>query len=117
MNREHLAAGRPGAGAGGPHQLVRAGLPHADRDARGRGHLAARRAATRKLYGLDDPVTANFGRQCLMARRFAERGVRFVQVTHSDGNVQWDQHGDLQERPREERPRGRPADRRPAHAT
>ena len=52
-------------------------------------------AATRQLYGLDDPVTANFGRQCLMARRFAESGVRFVQVTHSDGFVQWDQHGDL----------------------
>ncbi len=51
--------------------------------------------ATRKLYGLDDPVTANFGRQCLMARRFCERGVRFVQVTHSDAFVQWDQHGDL----------------------
>ncbi|MBL9130110.1 MAG: DUF1501 domain-containing protein [Verrucomicrobiaceae bacterium] len=51
--------------------------------------------ATRRLYGLDDPVTANFGRQCLMARRFAERGVRFVQVTHSDGFVQWDQHSDL----------------------
>jgi hypothetical protein len=51
--------------------------------------------ATLKLYGLDDPVTANFGRQCLMARRFAERGVRFIQVTHSDSNVQWDQHGDL----------------------
>jgi hypothetical protein len=50
---------------------------------------------TRRLYGLDDPVTANFGRQCLMARRFAERGVRFIQVTHSDGEVQWDQHGDL----------------------
>jgi hypothetical protein len=52
-------------------------------------------AATRKLYGLDDPVTAPFGRQCLLARRFAERGVRFVQVTHSDDKVQWDQHGDL----------------------
>ncbi len=51
--------------------------------------------ATRKLYGLDDPVTANFGRQCLMARRFAERGVRFIQVTHSDSEVQWDQHGNL----------------------
>ncbi len=51
--------------------------------------------ATKKLYGLDDPVTANFGRQCLMARRFAERGVRFIQVTHSDSFVQWDQHGDL----------------------
>ena len=51
--------------------------------------------ATQKLYGLDDPVAANFGRQCLMARRFCERGVRFVQVTHSDPFVQWDQHGDL----------------------
>jgi hypothetical protein len=52
---------------------------------------------TRKLYGIDDPVTANFGRQCLMARRFAERGVRFIQVTHSDSKVQWDQHSDLKE--------------------
>jgi Protein of unknown function (DUF1501) len=51
--------------------------------------------ATRRLYGMDHPVTANFGRQCLMARRFLERGVRFVQVTHSDGEVQWDQHGGL----------------------
>lgn len=48
--------------------------------------------ATHKLYGLDDPTTRNFGRQCLMARRFAERGVRFVQVTHS---YKWDQHGNL----------------------
>jgi len=47
---------------------------------------------TLKLYGLDDPATRNFGRQCLMARRFAERGVRFVQATHS---YKWDQHGDL----------------------
>ncbi|MCA9167160.1 MAG: DUF1501 domain-containing protein [Planctomycetales bacterium] len=51
--------------------------------------------ATRKLYGLDDDVTADFGRQCLLARRFAERGVRFIQVTHSDTQVQWDQHSDL----------------------
>ena len=51
--------------------------------------------ATRKLYGIDDPVTEDFGRQCLMARRFLERGVRFVQVTHSDSVVQWDQHGNL----------------------
>lgn len=47
---------------------------------------------TQKLYGLDDPKTRNFGRQCLMARRFSERGVRFVQVTHS---YKWDQHADL----------------------
>ncbi|CAA9433570.1 MAG: hypothetical protein-putative related to sulfatases, partial [uncultured Phycisphaerae bacterium] len=51
--------------------------------------------ATKRLYGLDDPITANFGRQCLMARRFSEAGVRFVQASHSDAFVQWDQHGDL----------------------
>ncbi len=48
--------------------------------------------ATHSLYGLNDPTTKNFGRQCLMARRFAERGVRFIQVTHS---YKWDQHGGL----------------------
>jgi hypothetical protein len=50
---------------------------------------------TLRLYGVDEAVTENFGRQCLMARRFAERGVRFIQVTHSDAHVQWDQHSEL----------------------
>lgn len=50
---------------------------------------------THTLYGLDEPTTAPFGRQCLLARRLSERGVRFVQVTHSDAAVQWDQHGNL----------------------
>ena len=57
--------------------------------------LAGETEATRRLYGIDDKVTENFGKQCLMARRFAERGVRFIQVTHSDADVQWDQHGNL----------------------
>jgi len=57
--------------------------------------LSRETAATHRLYGLDDPVTASFGRQCLLARRLAERGVRFVQVTHSDSAVQWDQHSNL----------------------
>ena len=48
--------------------------------------------ATQKMYGLDQPATKNFGRQCLMARRFIEKGVRFVQCTHS---YKWDQHGNL----------------------
>ena len=48
--------------------------------------------ATQKLYGLDRPETENFGRQCLMARRLLEAGVRFVQCTHS---YKWDQHSDL----------------------
>jgi len=57
--------------------------------------LSSETEATKKLYGIDDPVTENFGRQCLMARRFLDRGVRFVQVTHSDSEVQWDQHSNL----------------------
>lgn len=48
--------------------------------------------ATKQLYGIDDPTTENFGRQCLMARRLAEAGVRFVQCTHS---YKWDQHENL----------------------
>jgi hypothetical protein len=47
---------------------------------------------TLRLYGIDQDRTRNFGRQCLMARRFIERGVRFVQVTHS---YKWDQHEGL----------------------
>ena len=57
--------------------------------------LSRETAATMQQYGLDDPITENFGQQCLMARRFLERGVRFVQVTHSDSEVQWDQHSNL----------------------
>jgi hypothetical protein len=49
--------------------------------------------ATRKLYGLDDAATEGFGRQCLMARRFVEAGVRFVEVCHNG----WDQHSKLRE--------------------
>ncbi|MCA9209229.1 MAG: DUF1501 domain-containing protein, partial [Planctomycetales bacterium] len=52
---------------------------------------------TLKLYGMDETVTEDFGRQCLLARRFAEQGVRFIQVTHSDTNVQWDQHSQLKQ--------------------
>jgi hypothetical protein len=51
--------------------------------------------ATKKLYGMDDPVTYEFGWQCLLARRLAERDVRFIQCTHS---YKWDQHGQLYEK-------------------
>lgn len=57
--------------------------------------LSGESETTQRQYGIDDPVTENFGRQCLIARRFLENGVRFVQVTHSDSEVQWDQHGNL----------------------
>jgi len=54
--------------------------------------LSGESEATKKLYGLDNPVTEDFGRQCLMARRFSEKGVRFVQVSHT---YKWDQHENL----------------------
>lgn len=47
-----------------------------------------------RLYGLDDPATEVFGRQCLMARRLVERGVRFVQLYDTAaGSNAWDHHG------------------------
>ncbi|MFN7937537.1 MAG: DUF1501 domain-containing protein [Bryobacteraceae bacterium] len=48
--------------------------------------------ATKKLYGMDEATTRDFGWQCLLARRLSERGVRFVQCSHS---YKWDQHSEL----------------------
>jgi hypothetical protein len=50
--------------------------------------------ATLKLYGIDGGPTDNYGRQCLMARRMSESGVRFVQASHA----YWDQHSELKEK-------------------
>jgi hypothetical protein len=58
--------------------------------------LARETDATRRLYGIGDNATDVFGRQCLLARRLVERGVRFVQLYHTTGGFQpWDQHSDL----------------------
>jgi uncharacterized protein (DUF1501 family) len=53
--------------------------------------LSGESKETLALYGVGKPGTDDFGRQCLLARRFVEAGVRFVEVTH--GN--WDQHRNL----------------------
>src|SRR5262245_61112641 len=59
--------------------------------------LARESASTRQRYGLDDPVTADFGRRCLLARRLLERGVRFVQVWSGAGGPKdnWDNHANI----------------------
>ena len=60
--------------------------------------LARESDATRKLYGMDEAGTRDFGWQCLMARRLAERGVRFIQINHEYGpgnEVGWDAHSEL----------------------
>jgi hypothetical protein len=61
--------------------------------------VASESEATKKLYGLDNKITEPFGRQCLMARRLVERGVRFVQIFAGgvgNQNVDtWDAHADI----------------------
>jgi hypothetical protein len=57
-------------------------------------------AETKKLYGIGERITDHFGKQCLLARRLAERGVRMIQVYHTQTSKRkscqlWDQHGDL----------------------
>lgn len=55
--------------------------------------LSKESKATQKLYGMDDPATAEYGSRCLIARRMIERGVRFVQVFTQ--NQFWDHHGSI----------------------
>jgi Protein of unknown function (DUF1501) len=53
--------------------------------------------ATLQLYGIDDPATESYGRQCLIARRLVQRGVRFVELLCQNlGHDRWDQHANLQ---------------------
>ena len=52
--------------------------------------------ATRKLYGVEDPVAGPYARRCLLARRLVEAGVRFVQVTTRPGQP-WDHHNKIRE--------------------
>ncbi len=57
--------------------------------------LSRESSATHAAYGIDTEPTDEFGRQCLMARRLVEAGVRFVQVNFSYPRNYWDAHGDL----------------------
>jgi hypothetical protein len=62
--------------------------------------IEAESPATKRLYGLNETTTEIFGKQCLMARRLIERGVRCVQVYHTQTSRRsscqlWDQHGGL----------------------
>jgi len=94
LNREHMAVSGPEASLEARIQSfelafrMQTEMPLAQ-------NLNEETPETLEMYGMNNPVTEDFARQCLLARRFAERGVRFIQVTHSDTKVQWDQHGDL----------------------
>ena len=67
------------------------------RDASEAFDISRESEATHKLYGTDQPATELFGRQCLLARRLVERGVRFVQLFDAPQNNAWDHHGGLRE--------------------
>ncbi len=59
--------------------------------------LTGETSETQQLYGIGEPVTADFGKRCLLARRMLERGVRFVQVWSGAGGPSnnWDNHTDI----------------------
>jgi hypothetical protein len=59
--------------------------------------LSGESDATLRLYGLERGSTSGFGWQCLVARRMAERGVRFVELIDSGSSNNWDAHSDMKE--------------------
>jgi len=93
INREHLAE-HPGE-----HDLsariqsyeLAAGMQVAAKEAL---DVSGESKSTHKMYGIDDPITRDYGTRCLIARRLVERGVRFVQIF--TGNQTWDHHAGIQ---------------------
>jgi hypothetical protein len=59
--------------------------------------LSRESEATQRMYGIGEGPTDDFGRQCLLARRFAEAGVRYIQVNYADNTAtpRWDQHSNM----------------------
>ena len=91
INREQLASTGPDAALEGRIESFELAF-RMQSEAPGLQDIATESEATQKLYGLDNRVSEDFGRQCLMARRLSESGVRFVQVSHT---YKWDQHSEL----------------------
>jgi hypothetical protein len=64
--------------------------------------LSKESETTRKLYGMNDAASAHFGRNCLLARRLVEKGVRFVQLFAGGNAIEsWDAHRDLEKNHRQ----------------
>ena len=91
LNREQLAGTGPDAALDGRIESFELAF-RMQSEAPGLQDISAESPATLKLYGIDNRISEDFGRQCLMARRLSERGVRFVQVSHT---YKWDQHSEL----------------------
>jgi hypothetical protein len=91
LNREQLSATGPDRELEGRIESFELAF-RMQNEAPGLQDISGESKATRELYGIDDRITEDFGRQCLMARRLSEGGVRFVQVSHT---YKWDQHASL----------------------
>ena len=89
--RTAAARARHRSGDRRAHRPVRDGLPHADGGAGGDGPRRRSRDAVFELYGPEARKPGTFAANCLLARRLAERDVRFIQLYHQG----WDQHGNL----------------------
>jgi membrane-anchored protein YejM (alkaline phosphatase superfamily) len=70
--------------------------------------LSGESDATLDLYGLQRGQTDGFGWPCLVARRLAERGVRFIELVDGSSSHNWDQHGDMAEHAKHARNIDRP---------
>src|SRR5204862_717668 len=91
MNREQLESTGPDAALDGRIESFELAF-RMQSEAPGLQDISRESPATLKLYGIDNRISEDFGRQCHMARRLSERGVRFVQVSHT---YKWDQHTEL----------------------
>ena len=120
--QRHAAAHPGDVGAARPHGRLRAGRADAALRAGGRRPGAASRPHVHALYGTDDPnpLKAAYARNCLLARRLLERGVRYVNLycasraSGVDGLLNWDAHKTLKADYERHCPDLRPADRRAA---
>ncbi len=94
LHRTKLAAESRSLGA---DRELRAGVPDAEPQRPRRSRSIASPQHIKTLYGLDDPRCDHVARQCLVARRLVERGVRFVQIYSGgmDNQLSWDGHNDI----------------------
>lgn len=92
MNRDHLSKTGPDSDLESRIQSFELAF-RLQREAPLVQDISDESAHTIEAYGIKNDTTKDFGLQCLLARRFCERGVRFVQLSHS---YKWDQHGNLE---------------------
>lgn len=95
FNRRHLQERKSDAALAGRIKSFETAF-HMQKEAPEAFDLSKESDATLKLYGLERGNTSSFAWQCLVARRLAERGVRFVELIDSGSSTNWDAHSDMQ---------------------